>query len=236
VPMQVHDTRVELVHRFFSGTGTTYDAVVHYATFGIDRRWKRRIIELLPPDPRRILDLACGTGISTLVIAEQFPHCRVIGVELREEYLEIARSKIHKLGLTNVDFVLSRAEDYQSAEPFDCVVSSYLAKYADLERLIPVTKAMLRKGGLLLMHDFTYPPKSFLIPLWRLYFWMLQRVGTRLCPAWREIYYGLPGLIRNTRWIPELTGVLNEQGFENIRLEYLTAYGSAIMTASTQDS
>ncbi len=50
---------------------------------------------------------------------------------------------------------------------------------------------------------------------------MLQRVGTRLCPAWRDIYYGLPGLIQNTRWIPELTEVLKEQGFENIRLEYL---------------
>jgi len=234
--MQTYDARVELVHRFFSGTGRTYDAVVHYATFGIDRRWKRRIIELLPPNPRRILDLACGTGISTLAIAEQFPHCRVIGVELREEYLEIARSKIHKLGLVNVDFVLSRAEDYRSAEPFDCVVSSYLAKYADLERLIPVTKTMLRKGGLLLMHDFTYPTKPCLIPMWRLYFWMLQRVGARLCPAWREIYYGLPGLIQNTRWIQELAEVLKEQGFENIRLEYLTAYGAAIMTASTQDS
>jgi hypothetical protein len=33
-------------------------------------------------------------------------------------------------------------------------------------------------------------------------------------------YYGLPGLIRNTHWIPELTEVLNEQGFENVRLEY----------------
>ncbi len=168
--MQAHDARVELVHRFFSGTGTTYDAVVHYATFGIDRRWKRRIIELLPPNPRRILDLACGTGSSTPAIAEQFPHCRVIGAELREEYLEIARSKIHKLGWPNVNFVLSRAEDYRSVEPFDCVVSSYLAKYADLERLIPVTKAMLRKGGLLLMHDFTYPPRPCLIPIWRLYF------------------------------------------------------------------
>jgi demethylmenaquinone methyltransferase / 2-methoxy-6-polyprenyl-1,4-benzoquinol methylase len=234
--MEGSDPRVELVHRFFSGTGKTYDAMVHYATLGIDRRWKRTIVALLPPNPRRILDLACGTGILTLAIARRFPNCQVIGVELREEYLEIAQSRINKLGLPNVDFILSRAEDYRSAEPFDCVVSSYLAKYADLRRLIPVTKAMLREGGLLLMHDFTYPPKRYLVWSWQLYFWTLQRAGTQLFPAWREIYYGLPRLIQNTRWIPELTEALNEHGFQRVCLEYLTAYGSAIMTARKQDS
>jgi hypothetical protein len=30
------DQRLELVHRFFSGTGHTYNAMVRYATFGID--------------------------------------------------------------------------------------------------------------------------------------------------------------------------------------------------------
>lgn len=232
--MKAIDPRLALVHRFFSGTGKTYDAMVHYATFGIDNRWKRKIVDLMPPNPGRVLDLACGTGISTVAIAERFPHCRVIGVELREEYLEIARTKVRKLGLPNVDFVLSRAEDYRSAEPFDCVVSSYLAKYADLCRLVPVMEAMLREGGFLLMHDFTYPPNRYLVGVWRLYFWVLQHVGARLFPAWREIYYGLPRLIRETRWIPELTEALNKHGFQDIQLEYLTAYGSAIVMARKQ--
>ncbi len=234
--MQGTDPRVELVHRFFSGTGTTYDGMARYATFGLDRLWKERIIELLPTNPGRILDLACGTGISTLAIARRFPHCHVTGVELREEYLEIAQRKLHKLGLVNVDFVLSRAEDYRSSEPFDCVVSSYLAKYADLKRLIHVTKAMLKEDGLLLLHDFTYPPKAFLSSVWRLYFWMLQRVGTRLFPAWREIYYGLPRLIRETRWIPESIDTLRDNGFQDIHVEHLTAYSSAIVHAWKRSS
>jgi len=225
------DQRLEIVNRFFSGTGKTYDAMVWYATFGIDGQWKRRIVNLLPPSSKRILDLACGTGISTVAIATRFPHCQIIGVELREEYLEIARSKIQKLGMRNVKLVLSRAEEYRSIEPFDCVVSSYLAKYADLKRLIPLAKTMLREGGLLLMHDFVYPPKKSLVWMWRLYFWVLQHVGTRLFPAWREIYYGLPRLIQETRWVPELTEELHEHGFQNIQVEYLTAYGSAIITA-----
>lgn len=225
------DPRLELVHRFFSGTGSSYDFMVNLATFGIDRLWKRRIGNLIPAHPKRILDLACGTGISTLAIARRYPHCRVVGVELRDEYLDIARRKAQTLGIRNVEFVLSRAEDYRSLEPFDCVSSSYLAKYADLGHLIPSIKDMLHPDGMLIMHDFTYPPKAYLVWIWRGYFKVLQWVGSLFFPAWREIFYGLPRLIQQTRWVPELRAELQKHGFKDIRMEYLTLYGSAIITA-----
>ena len=224
------DAKQEIVHRFFAGTGTTYDFMVNVATFGIDRLWKRRIINLIPPNPSRILDLACGTGILTLDLARRYPDCQVVGVELRDEYLTLAREKVSRLELTNVEFVLSPAEEYDSRTPFDAVVSSYLAKYADLPRLTRNGKRMLKDGGLLLMHDFTYPPAS-LVWLWRVYFWVLQHAGTPFFPTWREIYYGLPKLIQETRWVSELPAILEECGFQDIRREDLTAYGSAIITA-----
>ncbi len=219
------------MHRFFSGTGTTYDWMVQAATFGIDRRWKRRLVDLIPPDASRVLDLACGTGISTLAIADRLPGCRVVGVELRREYLDLARAKLARGPGRNVELVLSRAEDYRSETPFDCVVSSYLAKYADLKSLTRSTKDMLKPGGLLLMHDFTFPPKASLVGIFRLYFFVLQRLGSPLFPSWREIFYGLPKLIEETRWVPELTEALREEGFADTRTEYLTAYGSAIVVA-----
>lgn len=228
--MDKGDPRLELVHRFFSGTGRSYDFMVNFATFGVDRRWKRRIVDLIAPNSTRVLDLACGTGISTFAIANRYPNCHVVGVELRDEYLQIARQKVQKFRIRNVELVLCRAEDYQSGEPFDCITSSYLAKYADLKRLTRNTKKMLKKGGLLLMHDFTYPPKAYLVWIWRFYFKTLQLMGSRLFPAWREIYYGLPALIQETCWVPELKQALRENGFKDIQIEYLMAYGSAIVT------
>jgi demethylmenaquinone methyltransferase/2-methoxy-6-polyprenyl-1,4-benzoquinol methylase len=225
------DPRLELVERFFHGTGRSYDFMVNAATFGIDRLWKRRIVELMPPNPERVLDLACGTGISTLAIARRYPHCQVVGVELRDEYLSIARRNACRHAVRNVEFVLSRAEDYHAQRPFDCISSSYLAKYADLPLLVRNARTMLKPNGLLLMHDFTYPPKRYLVRLWRLYFKLLQRIGGPLFPAWREIYYGLPRLIEQTRWLDELPAALKENGFVDIQREDLTLYGSAIVTA-----
>lgn len=225
------DPRLTLVERFFSGTGTSYDFVVNAATFGIDRWWKRIIVAALLDRPRRVLDLACGTGILTFRIAKRYPDCEVIGVELRNEYLDIARAKAERKGLNNIRFVQSRAEDYASDRPFDCIVSSYLAKYADLETLTRNCKAMLEPGGILIMHDFTYPPKPYLVRIWRLHFRALQLLGTPLLPKWREIFFGLPDLIAGTRWCDDLKEALETNGFEDIHFRALTLYGSTLATA-----
>ncbi len=223
--------KLEIVHRFFAGTGSTYDFMVNAATFGIDKLWKRRLLDAIPTHATRVLDLACGTGILTLAIARRFPHCQVVGVELRDEYLQLARRKVRRLGLRNVELVLGRAEDYGCATPFDCVISSYLAKYADLATLTANTRDMLKDGGVVLMHDFTYPPKPYLVRFWKAYFWCLQRIGGLFFRSWREIFFGLPDLIESTRWTEELHEELARCGFEHIRMDDLTAYGSAIIGA-----
>lgn len=225
------NARLELVERFFAGTGPTYDAMVHWATLGFDSLWKKRMLAHVPEGGRPVLDLACGTGISTLSIARRFPGRPIIGVELRDEYLQIARRKAGRGAIDNVEFVLCRAEDFESALSFDCVTSSYLAKYADLPRLTRNRRAMLRPGGLLMMHDFTLPPQRSLLALWRLYFLLMRNTVPRAFPDWKAIYDGLPRLIEETRWLTELQGVLAGNGFADVKVDYLTLYGSAIVTA-----
>lgn len=225
------DFRHALVERFFSGTGSTYDFVVNAATLGIDRRWKRVIVDEIPGGAHRVLDLACGTGILTLRIARRYPRCEVVGVDLRNEYLDIARAKAGRQGVGNVTLVQSAAEEYCSEEPFDCIVSSYLAKYADLEILTRNCKAMLRPGGRLIAHDFSYPPKPYLVKLWRIYFKLLQTLGSPLLPQWREIFYGLPELIESTRWVSDLEKALKQNAFEDVRVRTLTLHGSTLVTA-----
>lgn len=225
------DARTELVEHFFEGTGSTYDSMVQWATLGIDRLWKKRIVALIPDGTGPVLDLACGTGISTLAIARRFPGRRIVGVELRDEYLAIAREKVRMLGLQNIELVLCRAEDYQSRDKFDCVTSSYLAKYAELPLLTAHCKSMLKAGGLLLMHDFTLPPNRVLLALWHFYFLVMRNTVARAIPSWMPIYEGLSRLIIATRWLDELKEALEARGFTGIRREYLTLCGSAIVTA-----
>jgi demethylmenaquinone methyltransferase/2-methoxy-6-polyprenyl-1,4-benzoquinol methylase len=225
------ERRPELIRQFFAGTGSSYDCTIGLATLGFDRQWKKRILELIPDRPLRIMDQACGTGILTFEIARRFPACRVTGVDLMEEYLALARNKAQKLNTKNVEFVLGRAEDVFLDVGFDCITSSFLAKYAHLEALIRNNRRMLRFGGVLIVHDVTYPPQPLYARLWEVYFKVLQTIGRWRYPEWEVIVKELPELIRATTWVPEMVRILGENGFSDVQIHALTLGFSTIVTA-----
>ncbi len=224
---------VALAHRFFSGTGFSYDSVVKLWTLGSDIWWKHRMLAAIPSGSSRILDQASGTGILTFAIARRFPRARVIGVELREEYLDLAESRRRSLGVGNVEFVLGRAEDVVLDGGFDCVTSSYLAKYADLDLLIANIRRMLRPGGALIMHDFSYPRARFVARALEGYFRFMRGLGSPLFPEWRTVFQELPALLRATSWVDEATRCLQRHRFAAIARQSLTL-GIATMLRATK--
>ncbi|MBF0480475.1 MAG: methyltransferase domain-containing protein [Desulfovibrionaceae bacterium] len=216
---------------FFSGTGPTYDHIVGLTTLGQDARWKKLILKQIPAGSTRIVDQACGTGILTFQIAKRFPLARVIGVELRDEYLSLARRKAKHAGLTNVEFILGRAEDVVLEPGVDCIVSSYLAKYADLPVLIAGAKAMLRPGGILAMHDFAPTRDRSFGGLGAFYFILLRAYSRWRYPEWETIFRELPELMLRTNWPGHLAGQLASQGFADIRTQALSGNIAALVTA-----
>ncbi len=225
------ESRIEIVNRFFSGTGSSYDLIVKLNTFGADIWWKKKIVAKIPEEAARIMDQGCGTGILTFQIARRFPRSRIFGVELREEYLNLAREKARSFNLNNVEFIPGRAEDVLSEHPFDCITSSYLAKYVDLNTLITNNHKMLKNGGVLILHDFTYPKNRIVAQVWEFYLRFLQRMGVWFFPEWREVYQGLPKFLRESRWVEEASQTLRGNGFSDLQLEYFTLGTSAILTA-----
>lgn len=226
------DAAPEVVERFFAGTGRSYDRIVAACTLGFDRQWKRTMLRSIPPNPAAVLDQASGTGILTFAIATRFPKCRVIGVELRREYLIEAERRRKLLGLANVEFVQGRAEDVRLRLPLDAITSSYLAKYAELDVLVSNAGQMLREGGRLILHDFTYPTVRAFAAVWALHFRLLQTLGVRASPEWREAFFGLPALLRETRWVDELGNALRGGSFQDISVRSLTFGAAALVTAT----
>ncbi|HUQ69339.1 MAG TPA: DNA methyltransferase [Planctomycetaceae bacterium] len=75
----------------------------------------RRLIEsFLPEESRTVFDPFCGSG-STLVAAHQMGH-RGIGIELSEEYVALARSRLLAQAFDDGDLTLHHATADQAAE------------------------------------------------------------------------------------------------------------------------
>ncbi|TFB10338.1 methyltransferase domain-containing protein [Candidatus Marinimicrobia bacterium MT.SAG.3] len=225
------DDRDSVIQRFFPGTGHTYDRIVRLTTFGTDAAWKKEILSRLPKRAERILDLACGTGILTFQLARLYPNAHITGVDITEDYLDVARQTIEKLRIENVSLILSRAEDVKLKTSFDCIVSSYLARYADLEVLTQNCAKMLCSGGILLMHDFVLPTNPIVKSIWNQYFKLLSPFARWRYPEWEPAFSGLANHIRNTTWVQDLTTTMADVHLSDIRVEILGRGISAIVTA-----
>jgi demethylmenaquinone methyltransferase / 2-methoxy-6-polyprenyl-1,4-benzoquinol methylase len=228
--MMIH-AGTELAGRFFSGNSATYERIANLSSLGLDRWWKRKIVNKIAPNPARILDQACGTGLLTFGIAKRFPLCRIWGVDLQDAYLGIAKQKAQALELTTIEFIHGRAEDVVLEGDFDCITSCYLAKYADLALLVSHAYDMLRQGGMLIMHELTYPSRLWDAFFWNLHFRLLQAYGDWKHPEWRTALHELPIWLKETIWIDELVDALRVNKFSDINIEHLAFGASAIVSA-----
>ncbi len=226
----MQEPRAKLVERFFTGTGRSYDLVVRLGTLGFDSHWKRRILAKVPPS-QAILDLACGTGIVTFALARRHPQARLVGVDVTEDYLHVARQKAKALGV-NVEFIHADAETVSLLETFDCVTSSYIPKYVDAGRLLENISPALRPGGVIVLHDFLYPRHALARAIWHGYNRLLNFLGRRLFPEWQEVFdNNLTELIVRSNWLEEFATAFREHGYVDIAIERLTFGSAAIISA-----
>src|SRR5204862_3486729 len=86
------DGKRRYVRALFATIADRYDFITMALSYGQDRRWKRRLIELASPAPgARALDLATGTG--DLAFALDARGARLVGLDITLRMIELARAK-----------------------------------------------------------------------------------------------------------------------------------------------
>ena len=107
---------------------TTYNAASDYYDNPVNSFWERfgrRTIERLNLNPgARVLDVCCGSGASAIPAAEKVgPDGFVLGVDLAENLLALAREKARQRGLNNIEFRTADMLNLELPESsFDAVV------------------------------------------------------------------------------------------------------------------
>jgi len=145
---------------------TTYNAAADHFDDGPLAFWDRygrRTVERLSLSPgSSVLDVGCGSGASAIPAAIKVgPRGRVVGIDLAERLLDIARSKSIAQKLHNVDFQRAdmTAPGYPDAS-FDAVVSVFSIFFvADMAAQVRELWRVLRPGGKLAIT--TWGPRMF---------------------------------------------------------------------------
>ena len=139
-----------------SGAAVTYDPITQYVLFP-NETWNREaVVKAIKGSPRKILDLGCGTGSTTLMLKQAFPNAEVIGLDLSPQMLVIAEYKAKQAGL-NIQWLHSMAEATNLPDGnFDVVTASLLFHETPTHIAQAILKEALRllqPGGQVIILD-----------------------------------------------------------------------------------
>jgi demethylmenaquinone methyltransferase/2-methoxy-6-polyprenyl-1,4-benzoquinol methylase len=218
------------VSELFARIAPRYDLINDVQSFGMHRRWKRRVVQLAEVRPgERALDLCCGTGDLAFALAEA--GASVTGLDFSEEMLQVAREKfkVHPpssdFGATSgskfeVEFVQGDAQRIPFPEnTFNIVTIGYgLRNLADLDAGIREMLRVTRPGGRLLALEFGKPGNA----LWRSIYFIYLRT---FLPVFGKVFCGNAAaygyILESLKHYPAQEGVsarMREVGWQKVRV------------------
>jgi len=206
--------------KFFDGLAPKYDFLNQILSCGLHNRSKKKAIAKISiPANTRILDICTGSGDIAISIAKQNPSCRVIGVDVSQNMLQLARQKAN--GLANVEFRTADALDlpYQDAE-FDIVFMSFgLRNLSDLPKGIREMKRVTKPGGYVTSLDLGKPKEGILRFIYTLYFeTLIPFLGRTVFH--RHEFNSFQYLPESNKYFPspnELVSLFESCGLKNVR-------------------
>jgi 2-polyprenyl-3-methyl-5-hydroxy-6-metoxy-1,4-benzoquinol methylase len=110
---------------------------------------------------KTLLDFGCGSGASTMILTRMFPDTQIMGVELEESLLGVARARADFYGYNNLELLASPNPNNlpSEAREFDFVVLSGVYEHLlpkERKSLLPRLWEALKPGGILFLNQTPY--------------------------------------------------------------------------------
>ena len=157
--MQTHDDAKATAAATYNAAADSYD---DFANSFWDRFGRRTIKRLSPQGGAHILDACCGSGSSAIPAAEEVgPEGYVLGIDLAEKLLQLARVKAANRGLRNIEFRVGDMLDLRLPEAeFDAVICIFGIFFVpDMAAAVRALWQVVRPGGRLAIT--TWGPRFF---------------------------------------------------------------------------
>ena len=205
----------------FDHIAPRYDLLNHTLSMSIDRLWRRRVVKIVRrAKPRRILDVATGTGDLAIAMARRIDAVQVLGVDLSERMLDIARRKVEARGLDG-RIVLDRGDaehlEVATASVDVATVAFGVRNFGDLDAGLRELARTVRPGGKVVILEFSRPSNRLFRAVYEFYTYrILPRIGGVVSHD-RRAYEYLPASVGEFPLPDEFLQRLEAAGFHNCR-------------------
>lgn len=226
----------ERVLSIFTDIAQQYERFNHASSFGQDRRWLRRLVDVAPITAQsHVLDVAGGTGEVTFAMCKRKPPASVLLSDYTPAMLEVAQQRLacgDADGVT-VDTQAVDAQDMPFGNGvFDVVTMAYgIRNMPDRPAALREIYRVLVSGGTACILEFSTPPWAPARALYNAYL----RWGV---PAWGQHFTGkrddfvyLANSIKAFPKQEEFSAMLRDAGFAEVTYENLSFGVAAIHVA-----
>jgi len=209
------------VSGMFDQVAPAYDRTNTVLSLGNDRFWRAATLRAVAPKRgERILDLAAGTGTSSMAFVPSGAH--VVAADFSRGM--IAEGRRRHGNVPNLEFVQADATDlpFEDGE-FDAVTMSFgLRNVNDPRRALRELRRVTRPGGRIVVCEFSHPPSRAFNGLYRFYNDRILPLAARAVSSNAEAYDYLNESIRDWPDQPTLASWMRDAGWDAVAYRNLS--------------
>jgi demethylmenaquinone methyltransferase/2-methoxy-6-polyprenyl-1,4-benzoquinol methylase len=161
-PYNTDKSKKEEVAQMFNNISARYDFLNHFLSLGIDHIWRRKAVNKLREiQPKRILDLATGTGDFAIALLKLNP-TQIIGMDISSGMLDVGKNKMKAKNVSHIiDMQLGDSENMPYEDGyFDAVTVGFgVRNYENLEKGLTEMLRVTRSGGKIVILEFSKPKR-----------------------------------------------------------------------------
>lgn len=218
----------------FDSIAWRYDFLNHFLSFGIDINWRRKTVDKILGKYKnpKIIDVATGTGDLAIEAVSTEPS-KIAGIDISEKMLELGRQKIKAKGLENIIELIKCDSENICFEDntFDVAMSAFgVRNFSDPVRGLSEMRRVIRRGGLVLILEFSKPQGFLFKHVYNFYFGnLLPFLGSLFSKdkkAYRYLNESVMDFADNEKFIQ----IMKKAGLSEIKQERMTRGIATIYT------
>lgn len=228
------------VESMFDSIAPAYDLMNFIMSLGMCGHWRNKAIRLaagrLAAEPRNILDVATGTGDVAFALHRRYPSAGIIGIDLSEGMLGMARAKQKSIVESAGGSIEFRQGDSLALEfpddSFDLVTVAYgVRNFENLADGYGEMLRVLRPGGAICVVELSMPTSSVPLFFYKMYTRGAIPVAGRLISGDPRAYSYLHESIEAAPQRAAMTALMEKAGFREARWKSLMPGVVTIYTA-----
>ena len=219
------DDKPELVSKIFSSVSNKYDLMNDAMSFGLHRIWKEKMyVACKLHDDEKILDIATGTGDIALKFLKKKNNLTITCLDENSEMLQLCKDRLLDHGyIKGIKFNRSSMETAKVSKNYFSLatIAFGFRNFTDHKKALKNIYKSLVPGGRLVIMEFTTPKNTVLKRIFENYTHkVIPKIGEKLAND-HDSYKYLAESIASFFTPSEVSDMLIDVGFENVRYEYI---------------